>query len=217
LVVRVKICGVTREEDVAVAVSAGADAVGFIAGFDGTPRNITLARAAELIRRVPPFVDSVLVTTSALITKEEAQVRRLGPDVIQLYGDHVDPQEVRDTFGVRLIRPYLLKRPDPEEAKFEARGYDALLTDTYRAGRHGGTGTASDWSMCQSIRLALDPIPMVLSGGLNPENVGASIGRVRPFAVDVSSGVESSPGLKDARRVREFVKRAKEADGDILR
>ncbi len=121
---------------------------------------------------------------------------------------------VRDSFGARLIRPYLLKSSDTERAKAEARGFDALLTDTYKAGRHGGTGHACDWTICETIRSAIDPIPLVLSGGLNPENVAAAIRQVGPFAVDASSGVESSPGLKSARRVQEFVRNAKTICGE---
>jgi phosphoribosylanthranilate isomerase len=212
LVVRVKICGLTREEDVDAAVAAGADAVGFIVGFDRSPRNITISRAGELMRRVPPFVDSVLVTTTELVAEEERGVRLARPDVIQLYGDSVDPARVRSELGVRLIRPYLVKSSDTAKATLEARGFDALLTDTYRVGLQGGTGDPSDWTVCQSIRAAIEPLPMVLSGGLNPENVMNAIKQVRPYAVDSSSGVERYPGVKDARKVRAFVSRAKSVE-----
>jgi phosphoribosylanthranilate isomerase len=215
LVVRVKICGITRREDVDCAVAAGADAVGFIVGFERSPRNVTIARAGELIRGVPPFVDSVLVTTSELITKEAGDVRRVRPDAIQLYGDVVDPKEVRDAFGARLIRPYRLESSDAERAMEAAKGFDALLIDTFEPGSLGGTGKTSDWTVCEGIRWAIDPLPLVLSGGLRPENVVAAIRQVRPFAVDASSGVESSPGLKDAHRVQEFVRRAKTIDGGL--
>jgi phosphoribosylanthranilate isomerase len=215
MAVRVKICGLTREQDVAAAVAAGADAVGFIVGFEYSPRNITIARAGELIRKVPPFVDSVLVTTSDLVSRLPSEVKLARPDVIQLYGDSSDPGEVRERFGVRLIRPYQLVTPDLEKARREAKGFDALLTDTYKKGRQGGTGETSDWALCQSIRSAIAPLPMVLSGGLNPENVAEAVRTVGPYAVDASSGVEGSPGLKDAGKVRDFVARAKGSEEEV--
>lgn len=213
MVVRVKICGLTREEDVDAAVAAGADAVGFIVGFEYSPRNLTMKRAAGLIQRVPPSVDSVLVTTSDLVSRERAAVRRIRPNAIQLYGDAPDPKTVRDEFGAMLIRPYLMKSPDVERARGEARHFDALLTDTYRKGVDGGTGATSDWSACLAVRMAIEPVPMILSGGLNPENVASAIEKVRPFAVDSSSGVESSAGKKDPNKVKKFIARARGVGG----
>jgi len=210
--VRVKICGMTRAEDVDAAIMAGADAVGFIVGFPASPRNMTLNDAAKLARRVGPFVDAVLVTTIDVIRKDLARVKALNPDAIQLYGDPVNPDEIRDLLDVRLIRPYVLKSPGLNEAKREVEGFDAVLTDTYIAGSAGGTGKTSDWAVCAGIRTAIAPVPLVLSGGLNPQNVEKAVRRVRPFAVDVSSGVENSPGVKDHHMVSAFVRMAKMAD-----
>jgi phosphoribosylanthranilate isomerase len=212
MVVRVKICGITREADVDSAVSSGADAVGFISGFPASPRNISLERAGELARRVPPFVSAVLVTTEDLVLGSESEVRRTGIGTIQLYGDGVDPGRVRSSLGVRLIRPYLMRSEETHPAKAASEGFDALLTDTYRAGRQGGTGIISDWEVCGRIRDEILPVRMILSGGLRPENVAEGIKLVRPFAVDVSSGVESSPGIKDPDKIAEFIRRAREAD-----
>jgi phosphoribosylanthranilate isomerase len=211
MVVRVKICGLTREADVDSAVSMGADAVGFISGFPASPRNVSLGRAGELAARVPPFVSAVLVTTEETILKEGPAVRKTGISTIQLYGDGIDPVRVIGSLGVRLIRPYLVRSEETYPAKEASIGFDALLTDTYRAGRQGGTGITSDWEVCRRIREAILPVRMILSGGLTPENVAEGIRTVRPFAVDVSSGVEVSPGMKDPDKIAEFIRRAREA------
>ena len=208
----VKICGITREADVASAVAAGADAVGFICGFPESPRNISFERAAELAGEVPPFVSPVLVTTDEVVERRGSDLRETRINTVQLYGQANDPDRLRKTLGVRLIRPYIVKSEDIGVAKVEAAGFDALLTDTYVPGRQGGSGSASDWGVCRRIRDAILPVPLMLSGGLSPENVAEAVATVRPFGVDVSSGVEMSPGVKDAGRVADFIHRAKEAD-----
>ncbi len=208
----VKICGITRESDVGSAVAAGADAVGFICGFPASPRNISFERAVELAGDVPPFVSAVLVTTGEVVETRGAELRETRINTVQLYGGAIDPDRLRKTLGVRLIRPYIVQSQDVSLAKAEAAGFDALLTDTYVPGKQGGSGSASDWGLCRRIRDAILPVPMVLSGGLSPENVAEAIATVRPFAVDVSSGVEASAGVKDAAKVAEFIRRVKEAD-----
>ncbi len=206
--VRVKICGITRTEDLDAAVEAGADAVGFIVGFPGSKRNLSLEVADEMIRRVPPFVDSVLVTTSDIVEDRTDKIVSIGPDAIQLYG-RGDPRVLRRALGLGLIRAYLVS-DGGEDAREAAKGFDALLTDTYVSGQSGGTGKTSDWAVCRAVREEIAPVPLILSGGLRPENVLDAIEVVRPYAVDVSSGVESTPGVKDRAKVFEFVRRAKE-------
>jgi phosphoribosylanthranilate isomerase len=208
----VKICGITRESDVASAVAAGADAVGFICGFPESPRNISFERAAELAGEVPPFVSPVLVTTDEVVERRGPELRETPINTLQLYGGVIDPGHLRKTLGVRLIRPYIVQSEDVGVAKAEAIGFDALLTDTFVPGKQGGSGSASDWSLCRRIRDAILPVPLMLSGGLSPENVAKAVATVRPFGVDVSSGVELSPGVKDAGRVADFIRTAKEAD-----
>jgi phosphoribosylanthranilate isomerase len=233
---RVKICGLTREEDVDAAVDAGADAVGFVSGFPSSPRNLSLARAASLISRVPPLVTAVLVTTVDALASDPDEVKRAAPGALQLYGSgSTSPASVRSEFHVRhLIRPYhvmgrkvdgrhddhddeeedvvVVPVPSPAAIAREAvAGYDALLLDTYAKGRDGGTGMTSDWDVCAEIRRSIEPVPLFLSGGLTPKNVGEAINKVAPFCVDASSGVESAPGIKDAGKVRAFVSRAMDA------
>jgi phosphoribosylanthranilate isomerase len=238
---RVKICGLTREEDVDAAVDAGADAVGFVSGFPSSPRNLSLARAASLISRVPPLVTAVLVTTVDALASDPDEVKRAAPGALQLYGGgSTSPALVRSEFHVRhLIRPHHVmgrkaegRRDDNDDdddneeeedmvvvavpslaaiAREAVAGYDALLLDTYAKGRDGGTGMTSDWDVCADIRRSIEPVPLFLSGGLTPENVGEAINKVTPFCVDASSGVESTPGIKDGRKVRAFVSRAMDA------
>ncbi len=202
-----KVCGMTREEDVANAVQAGADAVGFICGFPESPRNIPLERAADLIRMVPPFVDSVIVANVNLIAKDPNAVRRARPVTLQLYGPMAQAVRLGRRLGMKLILPHLL---DGDRTSFsDLEGFDAILSDTYRKGRFGGTGEVSDWRICRRLREAISPTPFILSGGLNRENVRDAILQVDPYAVDVSSGVESSPGIKDRAKVKAFVDTAK--------
>ncbi|MDG6941321.1 MAG: phosphoribosylanthranilate isomerase [Nitrososphaerota archaeon] len=205
--IRVKICGLTREEDVDLAVEAGADAVGFVSGFPESPRSISVERAGELIRRVPPFVDSVLVARAELVESNMERIARIGPSAIQLYGRTLDPVALKEKLGVKLILPQAMG--GRRIGAGVAAGYDAMLADTYAEGAAGGTGRTSDWEECRRLRDLISPLPFILSGGLQPDNVVEAISRVRPYAVDVSSGVESSPGVKDPSKVIAFVAGAK--------
>ncbi|HLQ03660.1 MAG TPA: phosphoribosylanthranilate isomerase, partial [Nitrososphaerales archaeon] len=174
-------------------------------------RNISLGRASRLMDLVPPFVNTVLVTTSTLIRDDMSDLRRMRMNDIQLYGDPPSPEAIRSLLRVGLIKPYPLRTSEALDVAGAVAGFDALLTDTYRDGMQGGTGRVSDWELCLKVRERIAPTPMILSGGLTPENVADAIRRVRPFAVDASSGVELSPGIKDHGKIREFVARAREA------
>jgi phosphoribosylanthranilate isomerase len=217
---RVKICGLTREEDVEAAVDAGADALGFISGLPSSPRNVSIQRAAALMSRIPPFVTPVLVTTGDALAENSEAIKRIAPKAIQLYGSSFSPQTLRGAFHAFLLKPYHVGRQEGEvfgpeggqKVRDAVKGYDALLTDTYLKGREGGTGLTSDWGVCVDIRKSIAPTPLILSGGLRPENVQLAIATVAPFCVDVSSGVESAPGVKDAAKVKAFVNNAKQAE-----
>jgi phosphoribosylanthranilate isomerase len=213
---RVKICGLTREEDVDAVVDAGADAVGFISGIASSPRNLSISRAASLISRIPPFVTPVLVTSGQALVENSDAVKRIAPKAIQLYGSLFSPETLRSTFHAYLLKPFPVSRQEGDgggadalaKAKEAAKGYDALLTDTYQKGVEGGTGLTSDWSVCEAIRKTIAPTPLILSGGLRPENVELAIATVAPYCVDVSSGVESAPGVKDPAKVKAFMSKA---------
>ena len=202
---RVKICGVRRADDVEAAVSSGADAIGLVF-YPPSPRFLALADAVELARGLPPFVAPVGLFVNAKAEEIRAAVAAIPHLLLQFHGD--EPAPFCETFG----RPYL-------RAARMAPGFDlldfarqfasaqALLLDADVAA-FGGGGKVFDWSLVP----ADVPLPVVLSGGLDAANVTRGIQQVRPWAVDVSSGVESSRGVKDAAAIRRFCEAVREAD-----
>ncbi len=213
--VRVKICGLTREEDLAVAVAAGADAVGFIVGVPSSPRNLTLEMAEMLLSQVPIFVDSVVVTAPKSIKQLVEVCEGLKPSAIQIHGkEPLDSSEIREKIkDTRLIKTvYVTEDALNETAIEDSKMFDALLLDSFSKGQYGGTGKVHDWTLSRQIKEAVAPVPVILAGGLKPENVKEAILKVQPYAVDVASGVELSPGVKDHEKVRAFVKKAKKSN-----
>jgi len=194
--VRVKICGLTREEDLAVAVAAGADAVGFIVGVPSSPRNLTLERAEMLLSQVPIFVDSVVVMAPKSIKQLVEVCEGLKPTAIQIHGkEQLDSSEIREKIkDTRLIKTvYVTEDALNETAIEDSKMFDALLLDSFSKGQYGGTGKVHDWTLSRQIKEAVAPVPVILAGGLKPENVKEAILTVQPYAVDVASGVELSP------------------------
>jgi phosphoribosylanthranilate isomerase len=211
--VRVKICGITREEDLAVAVAAGADAVGFLVGVPSSPRNLTIKRAETLLRKVPVFVDSVVVTAPQSINGLAEICEKLKPTAIQIHGKkNFEASELRERIkDARLIKTvYVTKDALKETVIEELKIFDAVLLDSFSKGQYGGTGRVHDWNLSRQIREAVAPLPLILAGGLKPENVKEAILTVQPYAVDVASGVELRPAVKDHEKVRAFVENAKE-------
>lgn len=205
---RIKICGLTREADVDAAVEAGADAIGFVL-YPKSPRHVGVERAAALARRLPPFVTPVGLFVNATAEEVEAALRAIPQLVLQFHGDET-PQACR-----AAGRPYLRAArmaPGLDLLDFARRFSDAqaLLLDAHVEG-YGGGGKVFDWSLIP----ASVPSPVVLSGGLTAANVTDGILQVRPWAVDVSSGVESAKGIKDAQAIRRFCDAVREADARI--
>lgn len=210
--VRVKICGITRKEDLDAAVAAGADAVGFVVGVASSPRNIALEKAEKLIRQVPPFVKSVLVTVPRGIDDFE-MYEKLNPDAIQIHGENLHTAasvrlKIPKTLLIGAVNAKLANALDvvSELAKI----FDAVLLDSFANGRYGGTGIVHDWELSKRVKQAIHPKPLILAGGLTPENVAEAVRTVEPYAVDVSSGVERQPGIKDHKKISNFVKNAKD-------
>ena len=198
-VVRSKICGITRIEDARLAVAAGADAIGLVF-YAPSPRAVTVAQAREILAALPPFVTSVGLFVNAPRAEIEAVLREVPLDLLQFHGDET-PQDCRD-FG----RPYikaLRVRPEDDINACCAHYADAagILLDTFVPGVPGGTGERFDWSLVPADA----PLPLILAGGLDAGNVAEAIAQVRPYAVDVSGGVEASKGIKDATKVQSFV------------
>ena len=211
--VRVKICGLTREEDLTVALTAGADAVGFLVGVPSSPRNLTLERAKILLSHVPIFVDSVVVTAPQNIEELAEICETLKPSAIQIHGKkRFVASEIRERIRyTRLIKTVYVKADSLNDASLrDSKSFDAILLDSFTKDQYGGTGKVHDWTLSMQIKDAVAPVPVILAGGLKPENVKEAILTVKPYAVDVASGVEASPGVKDHGKVRAFVENAKQ-------
>jgi phosphoribosylanthranilate isomerase len=206
----VKICGLCREEDVACAVAAGADCVGFVL-YDKSPRCVSSARLAALTALVPPGVVrvGVVVNASPEALAEAVRVGRL--DVIQFHGDEAD--ETVAAFSLaRAWRVVRLGSPAAVELAALMPG-EVLVADAGGAAGRGGTGTLCDWTQAAGLARRRR---VLLAGGLRPENVAEAVRQVQPWGVDVSSGVEVAPGIKDHDRVRRFVAAARSAgDGEL--
>jgi len=205
MAVRVKICGITRLRDLHAACAAGADALGFVF-YEKSPRHLTIEAAAELVRALPPFVQSVGLFVNADPAFIKGVLDAVPLDLLQFHGDET-PADCA-CFG----RPYIKAirvTADTDLLKCAADFETAcgLLLDAFVPGVPGGTGESFDWSL---IPREL-PKPIVLSGGLTPFNVAAAIQQVRPWAVDVSSGVEAAKGIEDSHHVAQFIAKAKEA------
>lgn len=202
---RIKICGLTREEDVDAAVAAGADAIGFVF-YPPSPRYVTPARAAQLAQRIPPFVDIVGLFVNEAPEAVSAACQAAPISLLQFHGDE-DAAYCR-----QFSRPWLRAarvRPGLDLVEFARSFPDArgLLLDAFVEG-YGGGGHVFDWTLIPPDL----PGFLVLSGGLTAENVGDAIKRVRPVAVDVSSGVEMSKGIKDHDKMLAFVAAVRAAD-----
>ncbi len=205
---RIKICGLTRVDDVLAAVDAGADAVGFVA-YVKSSRYVIPERLPELAAVLPPLVTPVLLFVNAEAAVVRAGLEAVPNALLQFHGDE------DEAWCAQFRRPWLRAvRMDAEvdlldcERRFPSAA--GLLADTPSAG-FGGSGESFDWTRIPPRRSR----PLVLAGGLNAANVGAAITRVRPWAVDVSSGVEAAPGIKDARRINEFIAAVRAADDTL--
>ncbi len=197
--IRIKFCGLTRAQDVDAAVAAGADAVGFVC-YDKSPRYVALDVLAQLAPRVPAYVTPVLLFVNAPAAQIEQALQVVPHAVLQFHGDE-SPEQCR-----ALRRPYVraLRVSTPHDWMQAQNAYaDALglLVDTPTP-QHGGSGQVFDWTVLPPAQDR--EIPLVLAGGLNASNVTEAIRIVRPYAVDVSSGIEDAPGLKSAQKMREF-------------
>jgi phosphoribosylanthranilate isomerase len=218
---RIKICGLTREEDVAAAVSAGADAVGFVF-YPKSPRYVTPQRAAELIATLPPFVTATGLFVNADAEEVAATVRTAPVSLLQFHGDETAAQcaEAAEAARRAYMRVFRVK-PDTggeelleyeQQSRNSSKLFSGLLLDTF-VDAYGGAGKVFDWSLIPKDLAHR----AVLSGGLSVHNATGAVARVRPYAVDVSSGVEAAKGIKDARLIAEFIAAVRAADATIER
>jgi phosphoribosylanthranilate isomerase len=204
LTVRVKICGVTTVGDALHAAACGADALGFVF-FAGSPRCVTPAQARAIIDELPPFVTRVGLFVNETPERIRTIAGECGLDAIQLHGD--EPPEFCQELPLRVIKALRI-RDAASLAGHESFQVSALLLDAWVGGTYGGTGLAFNWELATGVARQR---PVILAGGLTPANVAEAVRQVRPYGVDVSSGVESGPGKKDPEKVAQFIRMAREA------
>ena len=201
---KVKICGITNLKDALLACDAGADAIGFIF-YEKSPRYVNPMQVGKIIKELPPLI----TTVGVFVNQEEEHLRRVGQetgiDIYQLHGDE-SPEFCR-LFGAKVIKAYRIKGKETiaELPKYQVFAY---LLDTYHEGLSGGTGQVFNWEIAVEAKRYGR---IVLAGGLTPENVSDAVVKVRPYAVDVSTGVELEPGKKDENKLRKFIQSAKRA------
>jgi len=215
---RVKVCGIKREEDVTVCIRAGVDALGFVVEYPvQVPWNIGREAAKRLIQKIPPYVSSVLVTSGRGVEGAVGLAWEVMPDVLQLHGEEGEGETkeivgIMRRLGVKVVKAISVDVTHDMDAdglvsralSFQECGVDALLLDSRTEKMPAGTGVPISLEAAKRVKEALR-VPMILAGGLNPQNVVEAARRVEPYAVDVLSGVESDPGIKDPEKVRAVV------------
>ena len=201
---RVKICGLMSRQDLEYALAAGADAVGFVVEIDSSRHCLSAAAAADLIRRVPIYSKSVAVINPRDVDDALRLAHETGADVLQVHGSLSpgDLAELKERAHQKIIAA-VAAEPGGEEARRYAAVADAVLLDSMVGGTLGGTGKVHDWLVSAEIAASLK-VPVILAGGLYPGNVAEAIEKVKPYAVDVSSGIETE-GRKDPARISSFL------------
>lgn len=201
---RAKICGITRLEDITSAVQAGADAIGLVF-FAPSPRSVTIEKAKELAHAIPPYVQLVGLFVNASVAEIQTTLAQVPLDVLQLHGDE-SPEQCQNIATQCQRRWYKAIQVKPELdivaeiARYRIAGASAILLDAWHPDLKGGTGHSFDWSLFPKL-----DIPLILAGGLNPENVKEAIDLTQAYAVDVSGGVEAAKGIKDHQLIERFM------------
>lgn len=204
--IRVKICGITRLEDAVAAVNTGAHALGFIF-YEKSPRHISIQAAANICAALPPFVSKVGVFVNELEYTIEKAVADCGLDTLQFHGD--EPPGFCQKFPTKSIKAFRIKS-ESDLSVLPDYDVDAWLLDAFSEKEQGGTGKTFDWSLAVKAK-SIGNIPIILSGGLNPDNVQQAIKTVQPYGVDASSSLEESPGKKDHTKIQNFLKACSES------
>ena len=205
MTVRIKICGIMNKEDALAAAHFGADALGFV--FATSPRKVSAESAREIIKTLPPFVKTVGVFVDEDPERVSSIAARCGLDILQFHGS--ESVDYCNSFNRRVIKAVRMQsRDELKNLSNYVDVVDGLLLDTYVPNKLGGTGITFDWELAVEARKYGR---IILAGGLNPENVAAAIRLVKPYAVDASSGLERSPGVKDHEKMAQFIREATQA------
>lgn len=208
---RIKICGITRVEDALAAAACGADAIGLVF-HEKSPRYVTVRQAARLAAALPPFITAVGLFVNVSADFVHAVLEEVPLGVLQFHGD--EPPEFCSSFEQPYIKAIRVREGvDLVQCASRYAGAQGLLLDAWVEGVPGGTGHSFDWELIPRDL----PLPVILSGGLTPANVADGVRAVRPYAVDVSSGVEATKGIKDAAKIAAFVKEVKDVDLQLSR
>lgn len=204
--VRVKICGITNLADAFAAIEAGADALGFVF-YKASPRSITPEKASEIIRKIPPLLSTVGVFVNENPVKIKKIINVTKIDVVQLHGE--EPPDMCELISNRIIKAFRVKSLESLDPLIHYKNkVSAFLLDTYTPNIFGGTGQIFNWDIAIDAKQFGQ---IILAGGLTPDNITSAVKRVRPYAVDVSSGIESEKGKKDHKKMKLFIQKAKEA------
>ncbi len=206
--VRVKICGITNSVDALTAIDAGANLLGFNF-YEKSPRHITEAEAAKIRPRLPKKVEAVGIFVNASPAEVTALRKSLKLDAVQLHGDETPDSVAQIARLMRVIKAFRVEPEFPLATLDEYREAFAFLFDAAQTGQYGGTGRTTDWDVARRAALSRR---IILAGGLKVENVAAAVRIVRPYGIDVASGVESEPGKKDPGLLREFIQEVRRAE-----
>jgi phosphoribosylanthranilate isomerase len=204
--VRVKICGITNLDDALAAVDAGADALGFMF-YEKSSRKVSFKTAQQIVRQLPPFIAKVGVFANASEETVRRTVAECGLDTLQFHGEET-PEFCQRFSPLKVYKAFRIQSLESLQP-LPAFKTDAWLLDSFVGGKIGGTGKQFNWDLAVAAKKLGRPV--ILAGGLTPENVADAVRKVSPYAVDVSSGVESSPGKKDRRKLHGFISAAKAA------
>jgi len=204
---RIKICGITNLDDGLEAIAAGVDALGFVF-VPNTPRYITPSQAKLVIKQLPPFITNVGLFVDNEIGEIEDIVNHCKLDAVQLHGNESPEMCTKIRFQTKVIKSFHVKK-EPQVLRNEIENYrvDAYLLDTFIKGKAGGTGQTFDWRIAEGLSQRI-----IVAGGLTPNNIGTAIAQLQPYGVDVSSGVEKSPGKKDTNKIYSFVRQVRKAN-----
>lgn len=197
---RVKFCGITRREDALAAARLGADAIGLVF-YAPSPRAVTIGQARDVVAGLPPFLSTVALFVNPAAEEVRAVADAIRPNLLQFHGEEAPEQCAQ--FRIPYIKAVRVRPGVELLAEIERYAHAAaILFDSYQDDRHGGTGATFDWSLLP----AAVSKPFILAGGLTPDNVAAAVARVRPYAVDVSGGIEISKGIKDLTKMQAFLR-----------